>query len=274
MKTTQSSPRARRLILPFLAVAVCFVVSLTGCGHSVVIWDGAGAPYHPGDPPQVGRTQYRIRKGDTLYAIAVMFDLEWQELVTANPWLDPDNLQPGDVITIPQKSRRPEPPVVLRPKPVPDPLPDSGRGEDPAQAVPASEGHAGPLPAERDFIWPLRGELIARFDQPVAWRRWERNRGIDIRAAEQQLIVAAKSGRVNTFEEVPGYGRVVVLEHSDGATTFYGHLDSVLVPHGRWAKQGEGIGTVGTSSHARGTELHFRIAKGDEFVDPLSVLPR
>lgn len=247
---------------------------MAGCGSSIVRRDGTGVPYHGDDPPPVGRTQYRIRKGDTLYAIAVMFDLEWQELVTANPWLDPENLQPGDVITIPQTSRRPQPPVVLRPRPAPDTRPDSARDEDPMPAVPRSEGHAGPLAAERHFIWPLRGELIARFDEPVAWRRWERNRGIDIRAAEQQLVVAAKSGRVNTFEEVPGYGRVVVLEHSDGATTFYGHLDSVLIPHGRWAKQGEGIGTAGASAHSRGTELHFRIAKGDGFVDPLSVLPR
>jgi len=108
----------------------------------------------------------------------------------------------------------------------------------------------------------------------VPWRQGERNRGIDIRARPRQLIVAAKSGRVNTFENVPGYGRAVVLEHRDGANTFYGNLDEVLVPHGRWIKQGEALAAAGSSAKSNGAQLHFRVERGGEFINPMSVLPR
>ena len=79
---------------------------------------------------------------------------------------------------------------------------------------------------------------------------------------------------MNTFEEVPGYGRTVLLEHRDGTNTFYGNLDEVLVPHGRWIKQGETLAAAGSSAKSNGTQLHFRVLRGEEFINPMSVLPR
>jgi len=51
---------------------------------------------------------HRIRKGETLYSIAAREygdPLEWLTLQEANPWLDPENLRPGDIIYIPARSR-------------------------------------------------------------------------------------------------------------------------------------------------------------------------
>ena len=102
-----------------------------------------------------------------------------------------------------------------------------------------------------------------------------RNYGIDLEASPEQCVVAARSGKISVFEEVPGFGKVVLLEHTDGTVTFYGHLARVLAPHGRWIRQGEPLAVAGsTGDLARGTELHFRVMRNEKYVDPLQSLPR
>jgi len=95
------------------------------------------------------------------------------------------------------------------------------------------------------------------------------NQGIDIRGREGQTVLAAKSGRVNTFDAMPGFGKVVILEHTDRTLTCYGHNDLILVSHGRWVKQGEPIAHVGSSGElVSGIMLHFRIMKNNAWVNP------
>ena len=69
-----------------------------------------------------------------------------------------------------------------------------------------------------------------------------------------------------------GYGKVVVLEHQDGTITFYGHNDRILARHGTWVKQGDPITIAGSSGLSRGTELHFRVMRNEQFVDPMTFL--
>ena len=135
-------------------------------------------------------------------------------------------------------------------------------------------GHPGPIAAEGFFIWPLRGEILARFRQAVPWRMHQANQGVDIAAQPGAAVVAAKSGRVNTFTRADDDGKLVILEHQDQTATCYGHLAQILVTHGTWVKQGEVIGTAGSSGRAHGTELSFRILQNDRFVDPLPLLSR
>jgi murein DD-endopeptidase MepM/ murein hydrolase activator NlpD len=146
--------------------------------------------------------------------------------------------------------------------------PSEGTGESGTPSPPVAvrnPGYSGPIPAEPYFAWPLRGEIVARFK--------EGGSGVDIRATAGQTVVAAKSGRVNVFENAPEYGKVIVLEHEDRSATYYGRLGEILVTHGAWAKQGEAIATAG-SSGGNGAELQFRVMENDQFVDPLRVLPR
>jgi murein DD-endopeptidase MepM/ murein hydrolase activator NlpD len=188
--------------------------------------------------------------------------VDWHTILDANPGLDPLDLQPGQVILIPR-----EPALV---KVSPDRQPRVVQPERP----PRNPGYPGPLAAERTFAWPLRGTIIVRFGRTVSWRMGERNQGVDIRAKPGQVVSAAKSGRVSTFTDFPGYGRVIVLEHRDGTVTFYGHLDELLIDHGRWAKQGERIATAGSTGRSSGTELHFRVMRGSTLIDPVKHLPR
>jgi murein DD-endopeptidase MepM/ murein hydrolase activator NlpD len=204
-------------------------------------------------PPTVRGTAYTVRAGDTLYSIARRHGLDWHALVEANPSLQSmAELQPGQIIIIPSEGAGASGGQAA----------ESGM---PGPAATRNPGYASPIPAEPNFIWPLRGEIIARFGQSGS--------GVDIRAGAGQTVVAAKSGRVNVFEKAPEYGKVIVLEHQDGSATYYGRLGEILVAHGAWVKQGEAIATAG-SSGGNGAELQFRVMENDQFVDPLRVLPR
>ena len=203
---------------------------------------------------------YKIERGDTLYSIARKHNVRWHEIIEANPSLDPRDLRVGRVILVPGVA------PVEGPAPV-EPPPDAGTPR-------VHPGHPGPIPAERHYAWPLRGKVLAYYGQSVPWRTWVTNHGIDIRAGVGQAVTAAKSGRVSTFTTVPGFGKTVVLEHTDGAVTFYGHLDRILVRHGRWARQGEELGIAGSTGASSGTELHFRIMRTDGYINPMLYLPR
>jgi murein DD-endopeptidase MepM/ murein hydrolase activator NlpD len=256
-----------------LLLSAIIFSALCGCIPSTI-----SGNQHGGDPgrlpirPAPGKITHTIRSGETLYSIAVRYDVQWQQIVLANPWLVADDLTPGDLIVIPKGGKRADPFVPIPKQSENDPG-RVGPGTEPQPPITASRGHAGPLPAERNFIWPMRGKSLSRYGQPVSWRRWEPNRGLDMRANAGDVIKAAKSGRVNTFDRVPGYGRCVLLEHSDGTMTFYGYVDRFVVPHGRWVKQGEPVALVGATQLSNGTQLHFRVLRGGRFVNPARVLP-
>ncbi len=62
-------------------------------------------------PPPCNGVYYAVRPGDTLYSIAAMFNIPLSTLIAANPGVDPNNLQIGQLICIP----RVEPPPVTCP---------------------------------------------------------------------------------------------------------------------------------------------------------------
>jgi len=256
--------------------ALLFWVLLPAGCSSLVVEDSPAPSARP-RRDVVNGFEYRIRRGDTLYHIGKRFGVEWRKIVSANPELgdvlrDVRPLRVGEVIVIPLEGMSAE----SRGKPeakLPPSAPDEAKVEEKEKPLRKNPGHEGPIRAEDRFVWPLRGRILAGYGRAVPWREGEVNRGIDIAGRRGQEVVAAKSGRVNTFEDLPGYGRAVLLEHTDGTTTLYGNLGEVLAPHGRWVRQGEALATLGASAYSLGVELHFRVTRGESFVDPLSVLP-
>lgn len=75
-----------------------------------------------------------------------------------------------------------------------------------------------------------------------------------------------------------GYGNYVIIQHSDGNFTLYGHLHekSITVTAGESVRQGEVIGKMGSSGNSTGTHLHFEVRQGanaySATVDPLEYI--
>lgn len=61
-----------------------------------------------------------------------------------------------------------------------------------------------------------------------------------------------------------GYGNYVIIQHSDGNFTLYGHLyeNSITVKAGDSVEQGQVIGKMGSSGNSTGAHLHFEIREG------------
>lgn len=87
---------------------------------------------------------------------------------------------------------------------------------------------------------------------------------------EGKAVLAAATGTVVTAvtgKNKPSYGQYVVLDHGNGESTLYAHLESVLVAVGQLVTQGQQLGTVGNTGNSRGSHLHFEERVAGAVVD-------
>jgi murein DD-endopeptidase MepM/ murein hydrolase activator NlpD len=121
---------------------------------------------------------------------------------------------------------------------------------------------------------PVRGRLSDRYgwrNHPV-YRKRLFHAGIDVAAPKGTPIVAAMSGKVIYSGRRSGYGKIVILSHSSGYSTRYGHCSSLLVKKGQYVKAGQTIARVGATGVATGNHLHFEVRKNGKTVNPLTYL--
>ncbi|HND99088.1 MAG TPA: peptidoglycan DD-metalloendopeptidase family protein, partial [Plasticicumulans sp.] len=122
--------------------------------------------------------------------------------------------------------------------------------------------------ARGPWRWPVRGELLRRYDADGPGRK-----GIEIGAGLGQTVSAAQGGEVvYSGSGLPGYGRLIIIKHSESMLSAYGFLGKILLNEGDKVRAGQAIGEVGTSSENR-PALHFEIRQNGRPVDPLRYLP-
>ncbi|MDR2730738.1 MAG: M23 family metallopeptidase, partial [Treponema sp.] len=69
------------------------------------------------------------------------------------------------------------------------------------------------------------------------------------------------------------YGKHIIISHSNGYKTMYGHLNSFSVKQGDRVVRGRKIGESGNTGHSTGPHLHFGIYdKNNKLVNPLELL--
>jgi murein DD-endopeptidase MepM/ murein hydrolase activator NlpD len=132
------------------------------------------------------------------------------------------------------------------------------------------------LAAAAPSIWPARGWLTAPFgarSDPLTGAQGF-HQGIDISTPEGQPVYAAADGSVETASYSGDYGNLVVLEHSFGLSTRYGHLSRFAVRPGGGVKRGDVVGYAGATGRATGAHVHFEILVNGAPIDPLQVLTR
>lgn len=106
------------------------------------------------------------------------------------------------------------------------------------------------------FIKPITGTITSRFGAKSRIRS-SAHTGLDIAAGTGTPIKAAASGTV-TFSGTKGsYGKLVVITHSNGTQTYYGHCSSLYVSEGQTVAQGETIAAVGSTGNSTRTTFTF-----------------
>jgi murein DD-endopeptidase MepM/ murein hydrolase activator NlpD len=118
------------------------------------------------------------------------------------------------------------------------------------------------------FYWPSRGSITSRFGE-----RWgEQHSGIDIAAPKGTPNKAADGGVVKFAGWSGNYGKLVIIDHENGFTTYYGHNNTIKVKVGQRVARGDVIGTVGETGRATGPHLHFEVRKNGVPINPLRYL--
>jgi len=127
------------------------------------------------------------------------------------------------------------------------------------------------LLASTPSIWPTKGWLSSSFGYRASPFTQERefHKGIDISTRTGAPIVASADGVVSFAGWDRGYGRVIIIKHSQGFKTKYAHLKKSLVKKGQHVKRGETIGLVGASGRTTGPHLHYEVHLNGVPVNPI-----
>lgn len=110
-------------------------------------------------------------------------------------------------------------------------------------------------------VWPVVGHLSGGFGERMDPFTGEGgfHRGVDISAAYGSPVRAAADGLVTAVERRSGYGRLVVVDHGFGVTTWYGHLSGFNTHPGTRIKRGEVVGFVGVSGRSTAPHVHYEV---------------
>lgn len=220
----------------------------------------AGCPYHQsGLPPFLKSSSLKpkvpaagiyhtVARDENLWGIAKTYDVNLQVLAEVNNLKPPYTLRENTKLFIPGAFEARSVEIAARS----------------AQAPTAVQEYAGTL------SWPVRGLVESEYGV----RDGEQHNGISIRAEEGTPIRSAADGTVGHVGDIPGFGNVVLIEHADRIVTVYAHLKDTHVKRGTEVKNGQVIGTVGSSGRVKTPSLYFEVRSKSLPRNPLFFLPR
>ncbi|MDO5036548.1 MAG: M23 family metallopeptidase [Porphyromonas sp.] len=142
-----------------------------------------------------------------------------------------------------------------------------------------TNGRHIPLPESYDidcsqFSYPLDG--IRRVNSNYGYRRrfGRMHYGIDLQLSVGDSVRAAFDGKVRLVDyDRRGYGKYVVVRHTNGLETLYGHLsDNTIVKVNDIVRAGEPIGLGGNTGRSTGPHLHFETRLLGQAINPAHLI--
>ncbi|MEI6302904.1 MAG: peptidoglycan DD-metalloendopeptidase family protein [Betaproteobacteria bacterium] len=255
---------------------------------------------------------YVVKRGETLYSIALDQGLDYRELAQWNNLSDPNRIQVGQALRL----RAPVGAAQVTPITAPGSVESRALGTQPQGTQPQAavgdalktEPKAGKRPySEENFAAMQRGgETRAQpapqsaakpapqappqpapaqdDDDKVDWG-WPTsgkviagfseatNKGIDISGKSGDPVLASAGGRVvYSGQGLRGYGKLIIVKHNNTYLSAYAHNKELLVKEGQTVVKGQKIAEVGNTD-ADQVKLHFEIRRLGKPVDPAKFLP-
>lgn len=254
------------------------------------------SPLSPAQPAGPEPVQHTVRRGETAFSIARLYDVTPRSLADWNGLDGNMSVREGQILVIPvsqaadigaplnaggvalpaltsgaaavdttlpgQGSPTPVPPSAAEPLPATTPSP-AGQGASPSAPAPAPVANLG---AERtagpQLAMPVQGRIIRAYARG-------RNDGIGIGAPVGTEVRAAAAGTVAAITRDTDQVPILVIRHQNNLLTVYANIDNIRVERGDTISRGQVIATVRAGDPSF---LHFEVREGFESVDPMPYL--
>ncbi len=119
------------------------------------------------------------------------------------------------------------------------------------------------------FLMPVEGRISSAYGTR---RNGGYHRGVDISAKSGTLIAAPARGTATITGDFPIHGKTLVLDHGEGVSTIYCHLDTILVRQGDRAEAGSPLARVGNTGLGTAPHLHWGLYIHGIPVNPMTWL--
>lgn len=227
-------------------------------------------------PPK--RIDYHVvAPGETLYSIALTYDLEYKKLAKINGLGDKYAIVPGQRLSLnPDDAPAKEPEISeedQKLQKVADTLVNAAK--EVVQSIKKQTVSSVKKPTKPQYSaklvwqWPVSGKVLRNFKSNDGL-----NKGIDLQGELGESIHAAAEGEViYAGSGLRDYGNLLILKHQGEFLSAYAHCRVLKVKEGDKVKRGDKVAEIGHSGSAQTTLLHFEIRVRGKPVDPAQYLP-
>lgn len=314
---TASYEHNKRMNKIRLSLSAALLALLAACStprHSAPISDrlpGAGVHEASRSPVVVGPGYYAVKKGDTLFRIALDQGQSYRDIVTWNNLVNPNDIKVDQVLRVappdtatggaqtgsiassavdvrplagsaatgsaanknaPRGDKRPYSESALAELQKPEATTAIAAAKVPAAATAAVPAKT-PSTKTPDAEDDSIGWIWPAEGKVIAHFEEGKNKGIDIAGKLGQRVIAAGSGKVMyAGSGIRGYGNLVIVKHTNNLLSAYAHNKSIAVKEGQTVSKGQVIAEMGNTD-ADGVKLHFEIRQQGKPVDPSKFLP-
>jgi murein DD-endopeptidase MepM/ murein hydrolase activator NlpD len=129
------------------------------------------------------------------------------------------------------------------------------------------------IPPNQPAICPVDTKNMYVSSTFGAKRKKHIHKGVDIVTAKGTPVRATATGKVAFAGRDGAYGNVMVVDHGNGISTYYAHLDKEFAKEGQEVKRGEIIGSVGSTGNASTPHVHYEVRKSGRPINPNGYLP-
>ena len=213
--------------------------------------------------------KHRVEKGETFYGIARKYGVALSALFQANGLDAKSVLKAGDTLLIPGTASAKAPlasgPETAPKSPAAVSATPASSSPAPASSIPVDPRPTVTKKTDPEVEWPIRAKNVAYMTGKLY--------GVVITGEQAEEVRSLTSGTVVSAGPYRGFGRVAIVQTSDGHAYVYGGCERLAVKEGDRIASGATVGSLGVDALSRRPQLYFLVYKDNVPMDP-ALAPR
>ncbi|MDG1748328.1 MAG: LysM peptidoglycan-binding domain-containing protein [Porticoccaceae bacterium] len=207
-------------------------------------------------------SQHKVKSGDTLFSIASKYSIEILSLAKRNNLIAPYTINVGQTLTLSGSAPSVNDEALVAVKARGKASRQSG--DSTRTSVPAkSKTKTSPKYSKNwQWKWPLKGSIVEGFNPNKL------QKGLKIKGSGNSKVFPAAPGNVvYAGSGLRGYGKLIIIKHSEVFLSAYANNEQLLVEVGQSVGQADVISSLGANG-----EMYFEIRKDGNPVNPKTYL--